>query len=307
MLGEKLMAHQQWNMLLKRFGRLDVTSKFELHDQLFSECLKDAEDASCYISVFENGRRRDATMGGILQPNARPLQISPPSSSTTTVPPVAFEEVTAAFSEEANQQRGQLKLARPGSKYANTVSGSSASFERKTNPTTGVRIHKQNPKGVPCKNPACIGLPHYMTHDREHCMETGGGMETKAPWGAQRGGKKKDVAASATESKPPAPTPPAYTPNNTTETSALATAHTRDWSCAVIEEVDPSCVPSSEDIACIAGQTLSTILDSGTTSTLITSRQYFWTYTVGSNVTISLSASAHNTFGCMIAFMPLVP
>ncbi|KIK35816.1 hypothetical protein CY34DRAFT_65220, partial [Suillus luteus UH-Slu-Lm8-n1] len=139
---------------------------------------------------------------------------------------------------------------------------------------------------VPCENPACIGLPRSMMHDREHCMQPGGGMESKAPWGTQRGGKKKDVAASATESKPSTSTPPAYTPNNATETSALATAHTRDWSCAVIEEVDPSCVPSSEDITCIAGQTLSTILDSGTTSTLITSRQHFWTYTVGSNVTV---------------------
>ncbi|KAG2033422.1 hypothetical protein BDR03DRAFT_1014275 [Suillus americanus] len=125
-----------------------------------------------------------------------------------------------------------------------------------------------------------------MTHDREHCMQPGGGMETKAPWGTQRGGKKKDVAASAMESKQPTSTPPAYTPNNTTETSALTTTHTRDWSCTVINDVDPSCVPLSEDITCIAGQTLSTILDSGMTFTLITSRQYFWTYTVSSNVTV---------------------
>ncbi|KAG2053852.1 hypothetical protein BDR06DRAFT_859880, partial [Suillus hirtellus] len=63
MLGEKLMARQQWDALLKHFGRLDVTSQFELCDQLFSERLKDAEDASRYISVFENGRRRFAEMG----------------------------------------------------------------------------------------------------------------------------------------------------------------------------------------------------------------------------------------------------
>lgn len=63
MLGEKLTARQQWNALLKRFGRLNVTSQFELRDQLFSERLKDMEDASRYISVFENGRRRFAEMG----------------------------------------------------------------------------------------------------------------------------------------------------------------------------------------------------------------------------------------------------
>ncbi|KAG2030116.1 hypothetical protein BDR03DRAFT_1017499 [Suillus americanus] len=40
------------NMLSKK---LDVTSQFKLHDQLFSGQLKDADDASWYISVFENG------------------------------------------------------------------------------------------------------------------------------------------------------------------------------------------------------------------------------------------------------------
>ncbi|KAG2737876.1 hypothetical protein P692DRAFT_20851762 [Suillus brevipes Sb2] len=56
MLGEKLTARQQWDMLIKRFARLDVTSQFELRTQLFSEKLKDAEDASRFLGVFENGR-----------------------------------------------------------------------------------------------------------------------------------------------------------------------------------------------------------------------------------------------------------
>ncbi|KIK45147.1 hypothetical protein CY34DRAFT_22655 [Suillus luteus UH-Slu-Lm8-n1] len=55
MLGEKVTARQQWQTLHKRFARLDITSQFELRDQLFSEKLKDTSDASRYLSVFENG------------------------------------------------------------------------------------------------------------------------------------------------------------------------------------------------------------------------------------------------------------
>ncbi|KAG2129253.1 uncharacterized protein EDB93DRAFT_1256315 [Suillus bovinus] len=60
MLGEELTACQQWNALEKLFGRLDVTSQFELCDQLFSERLKDTEDALQYLSIFKNGCSVDA-------------------------------------------------------------------------------------------------------------------------------------------------------------------------------------------------------------------------------------------------------
>ncbi|KAG1845080.1 hypothetical protein DFJ58DRAFT_621050, partial [Suillus subalutaceus] len=62
-LGEKLTARQQWEMLSKRFACLDVTSQYELRSQLFSERLKDPDDASRYLGVFENRRRRFAEMG----------------------------------------------------------------------------------------------------------------------------------------------------------------------------------------------------------------------------------------------------
>ncbi|KAG2747159.1 hypothetical protein P692DRAFT_20695832, partial [Suillus brevipes Sb2] len=55
LLGESLTARQQWDILSKHFGRLNMTSQFELRDQLFNEKLKDADDASRYIGVFENG------------------------------------------------------------------------------------------------------------------------------------------------------------------------------------------------------------------------------------------------------------
>lgn len=62
-LDESLSAHEQWDVLAQCFSRLDITSQFELRSQLFSERLKDAEDAPCYLGVLENGRRRFAEMG----------------------------------------------------------------------------------------------------------------------------------------------------------------------------------------------------------------------------------------------------
>ncbi|KAG2034930.1 hypothetical protein BDR03DRAFT_984006 [Suillus americanus] len=114
-------------------------------------------------------------------------------------------------------------------------------------------------------------------------MQPGGGMEGKSPWAqrGERGGKKKDVSAAAVEAKPSAPAGPAPPPTySSTETAALATekTHHREWSSAAIEELDPSALPSDENMSCIASQVLSTILDSGTTSNLITDRSYFWTY-----------------------------
>jgi hypothetical protein len=118
-----------------------------------------------------------------------------------------------SFSEEANCQCSQLKLAKPGSEYANTTSGSypQPGSDAKTNPANSVRIHKYNPKGVPCENPVCVGLPHSLTHDKEHCLQPGGGAEgTKGSWGRKGSKAKKDITASAAESKlePQQPPPP---------------------------------------------------------------------------------------------------
>jgi hypothetical protein len=105
-------------------------------------------------------------------------------------------------------------------------------------------------------------------------------MEGKAPW-AQKGKGKKDVAASANESKvteSPAVNPPA----SQTAASAVATTsanHRQNLSFAVIEEI-------GQDYSHLALRSTSTILDSGTTSTLIMDREIFWTYTEGTSVKV---------------------
>jgi hypothetical protein len=223
-LGEKLTARQQWETLSKHFSHLDVTSQFDLRTQLLDERLKDADDAPRYLDIFKNGRRRFAEMGltftdeeaiwmflhglpdtpqwvvfrnlTMMQyrtPSAPPVTTSP---ATARSPALTFEEVVSSFTKEASRQRGQQKLqpGGPGSKYANALS--IPSTERKVNPVTRIRVHRNNPKGVACENPLCSGLPRSLTHDKEHCMQQGGGMEGKSPWGQRGGrgaGKKKDV------------------------------------------------------------------------------------------------------------------
>jgi hypothetical protein len=177
MLGEKVTAQQQWQVLHKRFTHLDVTSQFELHDQLFSERIKDADGASRYLSVFKNGRHWFVEMGVIFTDEAvwmllhglpdtpqwvvyhsltMGLYKTPPASASSTAPTVptkvTFKDIAVSFSEEANCQSGHLKLARPGSEYANAASHSHLQQTPSVNPTTGVRIHKQNPKGIVCDN-----------------------------------------------------------------------------------------------------------------------------------------------------------
>ncbi|KAG1819398.1 hypothetical protein DFJ58DRAFT_739428 [Suillus subalutaceus] len=112
MLGEKMTAREQCEILRKCFACLNITSLIELRTQLLSEQLKDAEDASRYLSVFENGRRHFAEMGVIFT-DEEAIWIR--SSTSTITPILTFEEVAASFFEEANRQRGQLRLAKSSS------------------------------------------------------------------------------------------------------------------------------------------------------------------------------------------------
>lgn len=194
MLGEKITARQQWDILHQRFARLDITSRFELRNQLFSEKLKDAADALRYLSVFENGRRRfvemgvslsdeeaiwmllhglpdtlqwvvyrSLTMGLYLTTNNSSIPTTP-----STFPKVTFEDVAVTFLAEANYPSSQLKLAKSGSEYASAASYS----------------------------------PPYSS--KVKYVQLGGGMKGKTPWRRNKScpKSKKKVTASITESNP---------------------------------------------------------------------------------------------------------
>jgi hypothetical protein len=102
-------------------------------------------------------------------------------------------------------------------------------------------------------------------------MEGKGGNPTRTT----RKPFKKDIAAAAT-SEVPAAKSKMSSPNQSDS----------DLACAIIEELPDDSMPSAEDIACIVRQSMSTILDSGTTSTLITDLEYFWTFSTDSRVTV---------------------
>ncbi|KAG2739542.1 hypothetical protein P692DRAFT_20881716, partial [Suillus brevipes Sb2] len=195
--------------------------------------LLNPDDAPRYISVFENARRRFAEMAVLVTDDKmvflllHRLPLTPewlifkhmtmnlyssppaPSSSTTPAPSkMTFASIVTSLSEEANRLRGELKLNGPGSEYANATSFKPQ--EGKTNPKTGIRIHKYNPKGVCCDNPICTGLPRSLTHDREHCFQPGGGMEGQGGIRNRdrdrdrKPSKKSDIAAAANSNDTPA-------------------------------------------------------------------------------------------------------
>ncbi|KAG2750373.1 hypothetical protein P692DRAFT_20847626 [Suillus brevipes Sb2] len=159
MLREKVTVQQQWQVLHKRFARLNITSQMSC----------DANDASWYLSVFKNGRCWFVEMGVtftdeeavwmllhglpdtpqwvVYRSLTMGLYKTPPASASSTAPTiptkVTFEDITISFSEEANCQSGHLKLVRPGSEYTNAASHSHSQQ---------TLIHKQNPKGIVCDN-----------------------------------------------------------------------------------------------------------------------------------------------------------
>jgi hypothetical protein len=103
-------------------------------------------------------------------------------------------------------------------------------------------------------------------------------MAGQAPW-QKKNKKKKETAAVATS------TPP--TPSTTSLVSpppiAAYAMHVRDLSCASIEELLDEVL--DDDVSANA-QALSTILDSGTTSTLISDQAMFWTYSTQDPVVV---------------------
>jgi hypothetical protein len=230
-------------------------SQYELRTRLRTKKLKDADDTSHYVSVFEDAHHRFLRMGvaymteesifdllqglpdGVEWEIFQELTLSKLSLSanfalSTPLPGTAatfiFEDAAKSLSEKANAIIGRRKLAGPGSEYSNAaVNGSRGSG--KVNPSTGIRVHRNNPRGVKCTNGPCVRKSHAETHDADHCYWPRGGMEDKAPsWirGRAKDGKTEvaAVASAVTQNHP----------------------HWRDLSCAAITELD-----QDNDLSCL--------------------------------------------------------
>ncbi|KIJ21163.1 hypothetical protein PAXINDRAFT_6933 [Paxillus involutus ATCC 200175] len=158
-----------------------------------------------------------------------------------------------------------------------------------TNHITRLRKHPKNPQGIFYTTPIC-SASRCGDHDHTHCFSPGGGMEGQAPWQQKKKKKKKDGTPSGT----PTPTAsPAVSCSSLPVISAAAVASTfptsgnaflGDLSCVSIEPLDSGIL--SLELAAHVHSALSTILDSGTTTTLIWDRAHFWSFSQDSSPTV---------------------
>ncbi|KAG2056703.1 hypothetical protein BDR06DRAFT_969738 [Suillus hirtellus] len=182
-------------------------------------------------------------------------------------------------------------MSGPGLEYANaamTTSGNSS-----INPVTGLHKNQNNPDGVFCITPGC----GKGDHDQPHCYHRGGRMEGQAPW---QKNKKTTIAAAAitpVPSVPAAPTPPPLVATFTFGDSSIesfagssvtAAGFYADLACASIAELPDGHVPP-HNLATFTYAAYSTILDSGTTITLVQDRKFFWSYSTAYPVVVRMA------------------
>ncbi|KAG2739002.1 hypothetical protein P692DRAFT_201873533, partial [Suillus brevipes Sb2] len=191
------------------------------------------------------------------------------STNATSSPTFTFESCVARITSEAARHvvTQHFHSSRPGSEYANAATTSTASG---VNPITNLRMHKHNPQGIFCTTPGC----NKGDHDQAHCYRKGGGMEGQAPWMRPKktdGSGKSDTAVTVAAAATPAPANPSAPPVPVIA-AAAASLHslTQDLSFASITEIP--------EVACATTLPFHTILDSGTTVTLVKDRRFFHTY-----------------------------
>jgi hypothetical protein len=280
-LDENLTAWEQWKILSQQYSWNDLLSQYELRARVHSEKLKDAEDAVRYLGIFEDARRCFIQMGitysddevvfDLLQglPDIIEWQIfrelamtklNTSSSSTMSSTSTCFSDVAKSFAEKANAIVGKRRLAGPGSEYANAVTSPVSNFApARINSATGLKMHRNNPKGIKCANTSCAHLPRVDNHDHDHCYWPGGGMEDKAPaWIRSRSKLRTETAAAAIT----------YTPTTEIANSAMEPKHRRELSCTSIDKLSTSHIPR-----------FAALLDSGTTSHIIIDRSHFIDFT----------------------------
>jgi hypothetical protein len=156
-----------------------------------------------------------------------------------------------------------VHTARPGSEYANATTSTNASTT--VNPITGLHKHKFNPDGIFCTMPGC----NKGDHDHAHCYGKGGGMEGQAPW--MRNKKKDTSKETAAATVPAAAMPSAPAAPVIAAAAADLSSLMQDLSFVSIAEVP-------DEMACAVNLPFTTILDSGTTVTLVKDHRFFHTY-----------------------------
>jgi hypothetical protein len=123
--------------------------------------------------------------------------------------------------------------------------------------------------------------------------------------------KEKESAAVAITSPASAPAPVTHPPSTViaalSGTEAAAESYLMDLSCASIIEVpNTPCHMETAVLSCIITAGFNTILNSGTTTTLVQDCSYFWSYSTADAITVctmnhsSLSTSGHGDCVAML-------
>ena len=135
----------------------------------------------------------------------------------------------------------------------------------KINPVTGLCMHHNNPKGLKCTNMLCMNLSHADNHNLAHCYWPSGGMESKAPAWIHNKSQKPETAAivMATPSDPSSPC---------------------ELSCATITELPDNDITVQSSTSPF----ISTLLDSETTSHLVTGHEYFLNFRMEDNPSMQM-------------------
>ena len=148
LLNNLQTARQQWELLSQHYSCNNLLSQYELHIRVHSEKLKDADDATWFISVFEDAHHRFIQMGVVYSTEELVFNLlqgllsrvewevfwefmlsklsassSPLTSTTSPTTTFTFEDAAKLLMEKANSIVGRQRLVAPGSKYANTAIG----------------------------------------------------------------------------------------------------------------------------------------------------------------------------------------
>ncbi|KAG1784231.1 hypothetical protein EV702DRAFT_1191234 [Suillus placidus] len=308
-------ARDAWKTLAEHFGQVDMGSQHVVHQSLPALCA--SRTSALHGAVYTDAEAVFQLLRGLPRSGTwpqfkalvtltlpTPAYASIPSSasasatagsagSSATVGSLlslpsasAFDTCVARISAEAAHILDEHVLAggAPGLEYANAATMSSSTASGNVNSITGLRKHHHNPEGVFCTTVGC----NKGDHDHAHCYALGGGMEGQAPWMKGKKREKETAAAAIVPPSAPAPTaPPSTAITAFAGTMDAVDSFLADLSCASIVEVpDTEYTTDTAALSCIIAAGFNTILDSGTTTTLIQDRSYFWSYSTTDAITV---------------------
>ena len=272
----EVTARDFWIHLRSQYDKVDMSAQIALRTSLLALKLKGLSGADEFLGTFNAARKRFANMGVVfddsecifLAMNGLPFSVEWNGWRRTIKLIISGAKATATWAwftaqvyEEIQNQKAVQGVGREVASVALAPRNYSA--------------EKAARAALVCKNPVC----GRTGHDTEHCFSPGGGLaDAPKPAWYLKGRKGKESAAVVAER--------AVLPSVEAANLASDPANrTREISMAVVPDADS--MPTPAVFASIMAQDLSTLLDSGCTSHLITDQSFFHTYdTAGaSNVT----------------------